>query len=83
MMGSSRACCLVGSEITLLREFRISISFKLCTLGFKRSSFMSPTIITLFVISKDFSVFLFKESKKFAPILMIGIRSVLESIPKC
>ena len=44
MMGSSRACCLVGSEMTLLREFRISISFKLCSLEFKRSSFMSPKI---------------------------------------
>ena len=41
----------------------------------KRSSFMSATMITLFVISKASSMFLFRPSKKFEPDVL-GLQNV-------
>ena len=44
---------------------------------------MSPTIITLFVISKAFSIFLFKESKKFEYSLVPRVFEIRSISQKC
>ena len=45
MIGSSVACCLVGSEIIFIKNLTRE------DLGFNKSSFRSPTIIIFFVFS--------------------------------
>ena len=66
IIGSNKASWRVGSEIILWREFKSKTSFKLCILGLIKSSFISPRIIILLEISKAFSIFLLRESKKIA-----------------
>ena len=61
IIGSNKASWLVGSDMTLRREFRSKHVLEL-----SKASFISPRIIILLLVSKAFSIFLLRESKKIA-----------------
>ena len=54
ILGSSIACCLVGSEIIFIIEFNKRRFLKLYMFGFNKSSFRSSTIIIFLYVRKLF-----------------------------